>query len=114
MRNLPNTQEIVRFNKEQYFVQQLSEIIVDIIGVTSIDRHLIQRMFKQALLDKLIGRGNLLDEYENIVLETAVEKLRKEFNIPENIQINEKFATHAKLHDIVEYLSNKYIPSVVK
>ena len=90
---------------EQDFVNEICELVIEALNVNYNERRLVKPLLVKSITEKVNNNYKelgLLQQFEAYVLETSIERLKKEFNLIS--EINHSHATHAKFSDIVKEL----------
>lgn len=90
---------------EQDFVNEICELVIEALNVNYNERRLVKPLLVNSITEKVNNnykKLGLLQQFEAYVLETSIERLKKEFNLIS--EINHGHATHAKFADIVKEL----------
>lgn len=94
---------------EQDFVNEICELVIEALNVNYNERRLVKPLLIKSIAEKVNNNYKelgLLQQFEAYVLETSIERLKKEFNLVS--EINHSHATHAKFADIVKELVEKW------
>jgi len=94
-------------NIEKKFVTATVELVINVLDIGHKDRRMFQSLLENAIANQMNTRyknEGLLQQYEAYVLELAGERITNELDIPKEVKINHKHATHAKYADIADYL----------
>ena len=94
---------------EQEFVNEVCELVIEALNVNYNERRLVKPLLVKSISEKVNNSYKelgLLQQFEAYVLETAIERLKKEFNLIS--EINHTHATHAKFADIVKELKTNW------
>ena len=90
---------------EQEFVNEVCELVIEALNVNYNERRLVKPLLVKSISEKINNSYKelgLLQQFEAYILETSIERLKKEFNLIS--EINHSNATHAKFADIVKEL----------
>ena len=90
---------------EQEFVNEVCELVIEALNVNYNERRLVKPLLVKSISEKINNSYKelgLLQQFEAYILETSIERLKKEFNLIS--EINHSHATHAKFADIVKEL----------
>ena len=94
---------------EQEFVNEVCELVIEALNVNYNERRLVKPLLVKSISEKVNNSYKelgLLQQFEAYILETAIERLKKEFNLIS--EINHSHATHAKFADIVKELKTNW------
>lgn len=94
---------------EQEFVNEVCELVIEALNVNYNERRLIKPLLAKSIGEKINNHWKepgLLQQFEAYVLETAIERVKKEFNLIS--EVNHGHATHAKFADIIKELKTNW------
>lgn len=94
---------------EQEFVNEVCELVIEALNVNYNERRLIKPLLAKSIGEKInnhLNEPGLLQQFEAYVLETAIERVKKEFNLIS--EVNHGYATHAKFADILKELKTNW------
>lgn len=102
---------------EEKFINATVEIFMEALKISHNERRIIKPLLENALDKEMNQRPykdkqpGILQQYQAYVLDTASERIRDRFKIPENIKVNHGHASHAKYADFVDWIEHNYSKS---
>lgn len=101
-----NTTEMGRVDSEKHFTRLVAAEVAGNLQVNYGDRDVVVKLLTSSLERLLCTREGLLEQYLHTQLDIIAQSIKFDFDVPNDVNVNYEYATHAKLKDILDYIKN--------
>lgn len=93
---------------EEKFVDAICELVADALNIRHREKRNFVALLKNNIEDKIKGSDKFLEQYFNNELRKTLPRFKNELDLPDDIDIVESHASHAKLSIVIEAIKEKY------
>jgi hypothetical protein len=100
--------DVTGVEAEERFARIVAAELAGVLKVNHADRDIVVKLLTTELERMLTKSGGLLEQYLHTQLDKIAGTLKRRFDLPENIEVNYNYATHAKLENFIEAIQEEY------
>ncbi len=99
---------LVARDYEDKFLNEMVDKLVSTLDVKwGLERDLVRSLLKGSLKESIAGHGGLLHQYLHTQLDIIAERIKRDYNLDDELEVDYTHATHAKLVSITKALEEK-------